>query len=756
MGRSLTMASSPSPEARITALRRLIQYHSHRYYVLDDPEIPDGEFDQLMAELRALEARYPALITPDSPTQKVGGAPLDRFPTVLHRTPMLSLENAFTEADLDAFDGRVRKQLGTEAPIAYLAEPKLDGLAVSLRYEQGRLVQGATRGDGERGEEVTEQVRTIRNLPKQLQGTGWPSVLEVRGEVFLPLAGFNALNAQARRSGAKPFANPRNAAAGSLRQLDPRITAQRPLAFLCYGFSSEAEPLASTQRDALIALQSWGLPISSEMRLVQGLAGCLAYCQEMAQRREDLPYEIDGVVFKVNGLAEQARLGASSHAPHWAIAYKFPPQEGITRVEKILFQVGRTGALTPVAHLEPIVLNGARVSRATLHNWEELRRKDIRPGDRVYVRRAGDVIPEVVRVIPEARPPASQPVPLPDRCPACGARVLKPEGEVIARCTGGLYCPAQRKRTLEHFASRRALDIQGLGKQRIAQLVESGLVQDPADLYHLGQDQLMTLDGMGEQSARNLLAALERSKSTTFPRFLHALGIPEVGWVTARALAAAFGDLDPLMQATWADFFPQHRGIRGIDREKARAVLAWAQDCPEPRISLSDCWQRQRIPELSPALFSTLEGRFPTLEDLRKADLASLIYRSGDPRISGVGEKVAETILGFFGADHNRIVIQRLREAGVHWQRVQPEEASAQPLTGKTFVITGTFPDPREAIKQQLLRLGAKVTGSVSRKTDYLLAGEKPGSKLQKARALGIRILGVADLDDLLQGKRPD
>ncbi len=750
------MASPSSPADRIAALRRQIQYHSYRYYVLDDPEIPDAEFDRLMAELRDLEARYPALITEDSPTQKVGGAPLDRFPTVVHRLPMLSLENAFTEADLRAFDTRVRKQLDREPPIDYLAEPKLDGLAVSLRYEQGRLVQGATRGDGERGEEVTEQVRTIRNLPKQLQGTGWPQVLEVRGEVFLPLAAFNTLNAQARRSGGQPFANPRNAAAGSLRQLDPRITAQRPLAFRCHSLGAGAESIASTLRDALIQLQSWGLPISSEMQLVQGLAGCLAYYQRMAQLRDALPYEIDGVVFKVNELADQARLGASSHAPHWAIAYKFPPQEGITRVERILFQVGRTGALTPVAQLEPIVLNGARVSRATLHNWDELRRKDIRSGDRVYVRRAGDVIPEVVRAIPEERPADAKPVPLPDRCPACGAQVLKLQGEAILRCSGGLYCPAQRKRTLEHFASRRAMDIQGLGKQRIAQLVETGWVQDPADLYQLDQAQLLGLKGMGERSARNLLAALERSKFTTFARFLYALGIPEVGWVTARKLAAAFGDLDALMQATKADFLPPHQGVRGIGPKYAQAVWEWVQGSPEGTISPSDWWKKQRIPRFSAKLIPALEARFPTLAALREAGPTALIHRQGKPRVAGVGERVAEAILGFFASDHNRSVIQKLRAAGVHWQPALPEASSAQPLAGKTFVITGTFPEPRETLKQQLLNLGAKVRGSVSKRTDYLLVGEKPGSKLQKARALGIRILGAEALERLLQGKLPD
>jgi DNA ligase (NAD+) len=539
------MSSAEAPSARVEDLRRLIDYHDYRYYVLDDPEIPDAEYDRLWRELQALEAAHPELITPDSPTQRVGGRPLETFATVEHREPMLSLKNAMDEGEMRAFDQSVRKELGL-ASVRYLAEPKLDGLAIGLTYERGSLTRAATRGDGQRGEEVTAQVRTIKSIPLHLRGEGWPSLLEVRGEVFLPKAGFEALNERARREGGKVFANPRNAAAGSLRQLDPRITAQRPLTLFCYGFGAFAGgDLAATHSASLERLRGWGLPISPEMRLLEGIEACIGYYQAMGLRRDVLDYDIDGVVFKVDALADQARLGFVARAPRWAVAYKFPAQEELTIVEAVEFNVGRTGAVTPVARLTPIQIGGVIVSNATLHNMDEVWRKDVRPGDTVIVRRAGDVIPEIVRVLPERRPLGATPLDLPANCPVCGSAVSKPEGEAVARCTGGLYCPAQRKEAILHFASRRAMDIEGLGEELVDQLVERGLARDPADLYDLNHEDLANLELMGDKSAQNLLAALERSRSTSLARFIFALGIRGVGEATALALADHFGDLEP-------------------------------------------------------------------------------------------------------------------------------------------------------------------------------------------------------------------
>lgn len=672
------MKRAASVAQRIATLRSEIEYHNRQYYVYDAPVIPDAEYDRLMRELQALEREHPELVTLDSPTQRVGDQPLAGFDEVQHRIPMLSLENAFDEEEMGEFERRIRDRLklGDDGILAFQAEPKLDGLAVSLRYEKGRLVQGATRGDGSRGEDVTGNLRTIKAIPLRLEGGDWPEVLEVRGEVFMPKRGFEALNQRAREAGEKLFVNPRNAAAGALRQLDPRITAQRPLNFFAYGFGElSSGPLAGTQSACMAKLRDWGLPVSPEGRPVSGVEGCIAYYRDILGRRDRLPYDIDGVVFKVDELALQGELGFVSRAPRWAIAYKFPAQEELTRVESIEFQVGRTGAVTPVARLHPVFVGGVTVSNATLHNMDEVERKDVRPGDTVVVRRAGDVIPEVVSVVDPHRADRGDPVTLPERCPVCGSEIDKPEGEAVARCSGGLYCPAQRKEALRHFASRKALDIEGLGEKLVDQLVEQGLVNTPAELYGLTLEQLSGLERMAEKSARNLLDALETSKRTTLPRFLYALGIREVGEATALALTLHFGNLEAV----------------------ARADEESLQETPD------------------------------------------------------VGPIVAAHIVAFFRQAHNQQVIEALRQAGLRWPDVAVAKAQELPLRGKTFVITGTLSRPRDEIKADLEGLGAKVAGSVSKKTDYLIAGEAAGSKLSKAQALGIRILDEAGLGTLLE-----
>ncbi|MEW8264374.1 MAG: NAD-dependent DNA ligase LigA [Candidatus Thiodiazotropha taylori] len=670
---------NPSQEilSRVELLRQQINDHNRRYYVYDDPLIPDAEYDRLMRELQSLEAEYPVLITAESPTQRVGDKPLDGFDEVLHRVPMLSLDNAFDDDEMRDFERRIkdRLKLAESQTINYLAEPKLDGLAVSLRYEQGSLVLGATRGDGSQGEDVTSNVRTIQAIPLKLQGDDWPDVLEVRGEVFMPKAGFESLNERARKADEKTFVNPRNAAAGSLRQLDPRITAQRPLTFLAYGFGEVSpEPAERNLSERINALRSFGIPTSPLMAVTEGIQGCIDYFRQLETERDDLPYDIDGVVFKVDGLELQAQLGFVSRAPRWAVAYKFPAQEELTQVEAIEFQVGRTGAVTPVARLQPVFVGGVTVSNATLHNMDEVRRKDVRVGDTVIVRRAGDVIPEVVSVILEKRPASSQSVDLPERCPVCDSEVIIAEGEAVARCSGGLFCPAQRKEAIKHFASRKAMDIEGLGDKLVEQLVELEMVGTPADLYSLSLQQLSGLERMAEKSAKNLLDALAKSKLTSLNRFLYGLGIREVGEATAQSLAQ----------------------------------------------------------------------QFLTLKAIEDADEASL------QETPDVGPIVAAHIVSFFRQPHNREVIDELLQAGIEWPEVARVETAASSLTGKTVVITGTLSQPRDVYKQILLARGAKVTGSVSSKTDYLLAGEAAGSKLTKAEKLGVTVLDEAALERLL------
>jgi DNA ligase (NAD+) len=738
--------SNPVPaQERASKLRQEIDYHNYRYYVLDEPEIPDSEYDRLLRELQSLESQHPELITSDSPTQRVGAEPLDAFDEVLHRVPMLSLDNAFSEQEMTDFDRRVRDKLDTQEEIVYAAEPKLDGLAISLRYEQGHLVQAATRGDGNRGEDVTHNVRTIPSVPLRLLGEGWPRILEVRGEVYMPKEGFEALNRRAREAGEKEFANPRNAAAGSLRQLDPKVTAERPLAFYCYGFGEiEGGALAPTHSTGIEMLRAWGLRISPELKQVTGVAECLAYYRDLAQRRERLGYEIDGVVFKVDQLDLQQRLGFVSRAPRWAIAQKFPAQEEMTKLLAIDIQVGRTGALTPVARLEPVNVAGVTVTNATLHNLDEIRRKDIRVGDTVIIRRAGDVIPQVLQIVPTRRPEGTVEFSMPEHCPECGSEVIRDADEAVIRCSGGLFCPAQRKEAIKHFASRRAMDIEGLGDKLVEQLVDEGLVSDPSDLFQLTKETLAGLERMGEKSAQNLIEALNRSKQTTLQRFLFALGILGIGEATARELANSLGTLEAVMALRLADLI----SISESQADKLQLALqdiAPAQlEQEHPYEVIADC---SGLKWFSQVHWHLLLERFGSIDGILAADAGELV---NEKRISieGVGEILADQIVTFFKQSHNLKVIEQLKDAEVTWESAaSPAEQS---LVGLTFVLTGTLSRPRQEIKEQLQALGAKVTGSVSKKTDYLVAGTDAGSKLEKAESLGVTVLDEQGLESLL------
>lgn len=658
------------------ALRKQIAYHNYRYYALDDPEIPDAEYDRLFRELQQLEQDYPALVTPESPTQRVGAQPLKGFDEVRHEIPMLSLGNVFSEEELNDFDRRVRDGLGVEE-VAYCVEPKLDGLAISIRYEEGVLVRAATRGDGTTGEDVTQNVRTIESVPLKLYGDDCPRVLEVRGEVYMEKAGFEQLNERQREKGEKTFANPRNAAAGSLRQLDSRITATRPLTLYCYGVGVvEGVKLPGRHSEVLQKIRDWGLRVCPEIRVVEGAEGCLDYYNDIGSRRDSLPYEIDGVVYKVDDLAQQDELGFVSRAPRWATAHKFPAQEEMTTLNDVEWQVGRTGALTPVARLEPVHVGGVMVSNATLHNPDEILRKDVRIGDTVIVRRAGDVIPEVVGMVASKRPDNTAPIETPSHCPVCGSDVLQDEGEAVPRCTGGLFCSAQRKNAIKHFASRKAMDVDGLGDKLVEQLVDAYLIKDVADLFALKQEQIAGLERMGEKSAANLVESLEKSKATTLERFLYSLGIREVGESTARTLANHFGTLDAVEQAE--------------------------------------------------------EEQLVEVED--------------------VGPIVAHHIHTFFRQPHNREVIDKLIAAGVHWSDVEMLKADEQPLEGQTFVLTGSLSAfSRDEAKTRLLALGAKVSGSVSKKTSVVVAGEAAGSKLAKAESLGVEVWDEGRLLELFE-----
>ena len=660
---------------KITQLRTEINQHNYHYYVLDNPIVPDSEYDRLFQELHALETKHPEFITPDSPTQRVGAIPLDKFAEVTHSLPMLSLANAFEAEDVVEFDKRIKTKL--EQPvIEYAIEPKIDGLAISLRYEKGVLVQAATRGDGQHGEEVTLNIRTIASIPLTLLGNNVPELLEVRGEVFMSKAGFEKLNQRQVQKQEKTFANPRNAAAGSLRQLDPKITASRPLEFTSYGIGSTSEEkLPQNYSEILYWLRNLGFPISRYLKVVEGSQKCLDYYQTMLEQRNNLPFDIDGVVYKVNHMPWQDALGTISRAPRWALAHKLPAQEALTQVINIEVQVGRTGALTPVARLAPVIVGGATLTNATLHNLDEIRRKDVRVGDTVIVRRAGDVIPDIVSVVLEKRPDTTEVFVMPQQCPVCHSDTVQIEGEAVIRCSGGLICAAQRKQAIQHFASRKAMNIEGLGEKLVEQLVDGDYVNNVADIYRLTVTQWASLERMGKKSAENLLSSLEKSKSTTLSRFLYALGIREVGEATARLLAQQFGSLEKLMQANEENL--------------------------------------QATPE--------------------------------------IGAVIAKNIVTFFHQTHNQDVITQLQSLGIHWPTHEPQ-LTTLPLTGKTFVLTGTLNSmPREEAKTRLQALGATVSNSVSKKTTCVVAGDKAGSKLEKAKSLGIEVLNETDFLHLLE-----
>lgn len=664
-------------QTRAEQLRAEINLHNRRYYQLDAPQLSDFDYDVLMRELQAIEAAYPELLTAESPTQRVGSTPLDSFKQIEHRVPMLSLDNAFNQDEFVAFDKRVRNKLMSDEVVDYIVEPKLDGLAISLSYKRGRLVQAATRGDGKVGEDVTENVKTIGAIPLRLSGNDCPPTLEVRGEIFMPLEGFRRLNEQAKANDRKLFANPRNAAAGSLRQLDSKMTAQRSLAFYAYGIGfSEGLDLPADQQSLFDLFASWGLPVCDQIVLARGVDPCDKAYQVIMGKRSRLPYEIDGVVYKVNQFELQQRLGFVSRAPRWAIARKFPAQEKITTVLGIDVQVGRTGALTPVARLEPVFVGGVTVANVTLHNEEEVRRKDIRVGDTVIVRRAGDVIPEIVSAVLDKRPANTTLFSLPSECPVCQSELDRIEGETIVRCSGGLFCRAQTKEAIKHFASRKAMNVDGLGDKIVEQLVSQSLIATPADLYGLTLEQLAGLERMAEKSAAKLLDALAKSLATTLPRFLYALGIREVGEVTATSLAEHFATLDAMMEA----------------------------------------------------------------------DEDALL------KVDDVGPVVAKHIIVFFRQSHNLDVISSLLNYGVNWPELRPASQDDLPLSGKVCVVTGSLQlMTREQAKERLKKMGAKVTGSVSKKTDFLLVGESPGSKLTKAESLGIKVMGEEEFMGLLE-----
>ncbi len=649
-GGSAGMASKANSARRAAELRRELADHNYRYHVLDEPAVPDSVYDQLFRELVELETRFPELIVPDSPTQRVGATPVAGFGEVRHGAPMLSLDNAFSTEDVAAFDRRVRERLGADNEIQYSAEPKLDGAAINLWYEDGELVRAATRGDGTVGEDVTHNVRTIRSLPLRLRGRPVPARLEVRGEIFMPREGFRQLNEAARNAGDKPFANPRNAAAGSLRQLDPRLTASRPLALFAYGIGTVAGATLSTRHsDTLKRLQDWGLPVAPQIEVVTGVGGCLAYYEKMLKMRAALPYDTDGVVYKVNEYQLQATLGTVARAPRWAVAHKFPAEEQVTTVEAIEFQVGRTGVLTPVARLRPVFVGGATVSNATLHNLDEMHRKDVRAGDTVIVRRAGDVIPEVVSVVLERRRGRTSVVKPPDKCPVCGSAVVRVEGEAALRCTGGLVCQAQRKEALRHFASRRAINIDGLGSQLIEQLVDQGIVATPGDIFRLSLPQLVELERMGDRSAAKLLTAIEKSKATTFERFLYALGIPEVGEATSKALARHFVRLDALMAATEEQLVE----VPDVGTVMAGQIAAFFRE-PHNRDVINDLrklglsWDEADPPDGRRSL--PLKGKTfvltGTLEAMTREEAAARIEALGGKVTSSVTAKTSYLVVG--------------------------------------------------------------------------------------------------------------
>ncbi|WP_191488846.1 NAD-dependent DNA ligase LigA [Pseudomonas sp. FEN] len=774
---------------RILELRAELDQHSYRYYALDEPSIPDAEYDRLFRELQALEAEHPEWVSADSPTQRVGSAALAAFTQVRHEIPMLSLGNAFEETDMREFDRRVSEGLdlptgdlfGGAAEVEYSCEPKLDGLAVSLLYQDGALVRGATRGDGTTGEDISVNVRTVRNIPLKLHGSGWPATLEVRGEVFMSKAGFERLNAAQLEAGGKTFANPRNAAAGSLRQLDSKITASRPLEFCCYGLGQVSAEIADTHIGNLQRLREWGMPVSRELKLAKGIDACLDYYRDVGERRNALPYEIDGVVFKVNSLASQRELGFRAREPRWAIAHKFPAMEELTELLDVEFQVGRTGAVTPVARLKPVKVAGVTVSNATLHNMDEVARLGLMIGDSVIIRRAGDVIPQVVQVVIERRPENARAVQIPEHCPVCGSHVERTqlikrskgretvsEGAVY-RCVGRLACGAQLKQAIIHFVSRRAMDIDGLGDKTIEQLVDEKLIASPADLYVLQYEQLVDLEGFAELSTRNLLEAIANSKKPSLARFIYALGIPDVGEETAKVLARSLGSLERVMRAlpSVLTYLPDvgmevaHEIHSFFEDEHNRTVIA---QLLERGLELQDQGQlgaefaasttlagliaKLDISSVGPTAAEKLAAKFGSVEGIIAADWLDLRQ--------ALNEKPANAVREFFAlpgnAERALAIEAQLRDFGMHWQS-EKKAVEGLPLAGQTWVLTGALElMSRDVAKDKLESLGAKVAGSVSAKTHCVVAGPGAGSKLAKANELGLKVLDEEAFVAFLKG----
>ncbi|AQS75608.1 NAD-dependent DNA ligase LigA [Xanthomonas perforans] len=822
------MTASPDPAQRIDALRRRIEDANYRYHVLDEPQMADADYDKLMRELEALERAHPELASADSPTQRVGHLAASRFAEVRHALPMLSLGNAFSDEEVTEFVRRISERLEVKQPL-FSAEPKLDGLAISLRYENGEFVQGATRGDGATGEDVSANLRTVKAIPLRLRGEGWPQVLEVRGEVYMPRAAFEAYNAQMRAQGGKVLANPRNGAAGSLRQLDARITAQRPLSFFAYGVGEVSEGALPQTHSAILAqLRAWGFPVSALVEVVQGSDGLLAYYQRIGAARDGLAFDIDGVVYKLDDLAGQREMGFVSRAPRWAIAHKFPAQEQSTTVEAIEIQIGRTGAATPVARLKPVHVAGVIVTNATLHNADQIARLDVRVGDTVIVRRAGDVIPEVAAVVADQRPPGTQAWQMPTQCPVCGSQIVREEGQAVWRCSGELTCPAQRKEAFRHFVSRRAMDVDGLGEKFIEVLVDSGLVKGVADLYLLSVDQLLQLrlistaesphaflrearehlasgayaqletsvvgigvDLAGERDvpqtwqadllraglprfdwnrkkiatkwAENLIEAIETSRDTTLERFLFALGIEHVGESTAKALSAWFGDLELIRHLPWplfkrvpdiggevarslGHFFDQAGNQQAIDDLLQRGVRIGDTHPPSPKLrealSFASVLEDMDIPKVTPVRAQQLAAAVDSFAALRTAGADAL-------QQAGVPAPVVAALLQWLDRPENTALANAAQQAmeTVLARLPQADALQTGPLDGQTVVITGTLAAlTRDAAKQRLEALGAKVAGSVSKKTAFLVAGEEAGSKLDKAQSLGVEIWDEARL----------
>ena len=755
----MVSGSSKSESAkRIDWLRETLNHHSHLYHTLDAPELPDAEYDKLFNELISLEEKFPDLQTPDSPSLRVGGQPLDKFEKVTHRQAMLSLGNAFEEQDLLDFDKRIKDRLKTTSEkVSYVAEPKLDGLAVSLTYQDGLFVQGATRGNGQVGEDITPNLRTIKSLPLKLENAP-DGLIEVRGEVFIDKQSFAALNKTQEAREDKVFVNPRNAAAGSLRLLDSSITASRPLRIYIYstGPVEIATDLPETHWDMLQWLGALGLPVNPESKKQKDIKACFKYYNSLLKRREKLDYEIDGIVFKVDSLDQQQELGYVSRAPRWAVAHKFPAEEATTELLEVDFQVGRTGALTPVARLEPVFVGGAMVSNATLHNMDEVARKGIRIGDTVIVRRAGDVIPEVVSAVESQRPKGAKKIKLPNACPECGSAVLESEDMAVAKCSGGFNCMAQRREGLKHFVSRRAMNIDGLGEKLVEQVMDKELVKYPSDLYQLKREELLQLDLVKDKTADNLLKAIEESKETTLGRFLFSLGIPEVGETTAEVLAGHFKTVEALSEADLEYFIP--RGIEGIGKTRAEAMVElfrsteMAADMPEKGESLEQ-WLNDNLARTKPVEVERLLEKFPTATELKSVTATDLQGKSSS-RVEGIGETMAALIVEFFNSSQNMQEIDRLISAGIVWLSTDIEQATAETddrLAGKTFVITGKFEGmSRDEISAALKAKGGKVTGSVSKNTSVLICGEAAGSKLTKAEALGIEIVDEQGLQALL------